>query len=154
LDGNEALFIPTQAHTDAKQYSIVDTGSLITYLILQLFNVNKLGETEFWLACIKVCAMTAMIMTCLVSALGGAPNKERTGFQYWADPGAFASYIFPDSAVGRFLGWWACMCQACFAFTGTEVVGMVRQLILTHLYTQSPRRDVTFLLLGRLLGPG
>lgn len=25
---------------------------------------------------------------------------------------------------GRFLGWWACMIQACFAYTGTEVVGV------------------------------
>lgn len=69
--------------------------------------------------------MTTMIITCLVSALGGAPNKERTGFRYWQDPGAFASYLVAESALGRFLGWWACMCQACFAFTGTEVVGMV-----------------------------
>ncbi|KAL2208296.1 dicarboxylic amino acid permease [Sarocladium strictum] len=108
----------------------------IAVISINLFNVNKLGETEFWLACIKVCTMTAMIMTCLVSALGGAPNKERTGFQYWTDPGAFASYIFPDSAVGRFLGWWACMCQACFAFTGTEVVGM------TFGETPNPRKNV------------
>lgn len=103
---------------------------------LQVVHVNAFGETEFWLGFTKVIIMTVLIITCLVSALGGGPNHDRTGFRYWSHPGAFASYIFEDSALGRFLGWWACMCQACFAFTGTEVVGM------TFGETPNPRKNI------------
>ncbi|CAH0046286.1 unnamed protein product [Clonostachys solani] len=105
-------------------------------ICINIFHVNAFGETEFWLGTIKVIVMCILILTCLVSALGGGPNHHRTGFQYWKDPGAFASYLVKDSMTGRFLGWWACMCQACFAFTGTEVVGM------TFGETPNPRKNI------------
>lgn len=36
---------------------------------------------------------------------------------------AFASYILPGAA-GRFLGFWACCCQAIFSYVGTEIIGI------------------------------
>lgn len=39
-------------------------------------------------------------------------------------------------AAGRLLGFWACVCQACFAFCGTEVVG------ITFSETPNPRRNI------------
>lgn len=62
------------------------------------------------------------MFTCLVIALGGAPKEDRLGFRYWNHPGAFATYLLPGK-LGRFLGFWACIVQSCFAYTGTEVVG-------------------------------
>lgn len=62
------------------------------------------------------------MIVCLVVSLGGSPTHHRVGFQYWNHPGAFAEYL-QEGSLGRFLGFWACIVQACFAYTGTEVVG-------------------------------
>jgi amino acid transporter len=98
-------------------------------------HVAKLGETEFWLGLAKILIMATMIIACLVVALGGGPNHNRSGFSYWKDPGAFKEYLV-EGSLGRFLGVWACICQACFAFTGTEVVGM------TFGETPNPRKNI------------
>lgn len=62
------------------------------------------------------------MLVCLIVSLGGGPSHHRVGFGYWENPGAFATYL-ETGALGRFLGFWACMVQSCFAYTGTEVVG-------------------------------
>jgi amino acid transporter len=90
---------------------------------------------EFWMGTAKIIIMTTMIISSLVVALGGGPNHKRSGFQYWNDPGAFKEYLL-EGSLGRFLGVWACICQACFAFTGTEVVGM------TFGETPNPRKNI------------
>jgi len=64
-----------------------------------------------------------LIIVCLVVSLGGSPSQNRVGFEYWSHPGAFKEYLV-DGATGRFLGVFACVVQACFAYTGTEVVGV------------------------------
>lgn len=76
-----------------------------------------------------------VILTCLIIALGGGPSKTRTGFRYWNTPGAFAEYLLPGS-LGKFLGFWACIVQSCFAYTGTEVVGAA------FAETPNPRRNI------------
>lgn len=64
-----------------------------------------------------------LIIVCLVVSLGGSPSHHRVGFEYWRHPGAFKEYLV-QGATGRFLGVFACVVQACFAYTGTEVVGV------------------------------
>ncbi|PNP60718.1 hypothetical protein FNYG_14544 [Fusarium nygamai] len=102
---------------------------------INLLHVNSFGETEFWLGVAKVLIMTMLIISTLVVALGGGPNHDRSGFRYWRDPGAFAEYLL-EGPKGRFLGFWACCCQACFGFVGTEVVGM------TFGETPNPRKNI------------
>lgn len=104
-------------------------------MVSQFLHVSKLGETEFWLGLCKILIMTILIISCLVVALGGGPNHTRSGFRYWRDPGAFKEYLV-EGSLGRFLGVWACICQACFAFVGTEVVGM------TFGETPNPRKNI------------
>lgn len=72
---------------------------------------------------LKLLVLITLIIVCFVISLGGQPSGERIGFKYWSDPGAFGSYL-AEGSTGRFLGFWACMVQACFAYTGTEVVGI------------------------------
>lgn len=67
--------------------------------------------------------IVTLILTCLIISLGGQPSGERIGFGLWSNPGAFGEYLV-EGSTGRFLGFWACMVQACFAYTGTEVVGV------------------------------
>ena len=81
------------------------------------------GEVEFWLSTVKLLVIITLILTCLVISLGGQPSGERIGFGFWHNPGAFGEYLV-EGSTGRFLGFWACMVQACFAYTGTEVVGV------------------------------
>ncbi|CAJ0547377.1 Ff.00g041310.m01.CDS01 [Fusarium sp. VM40] len=107
----------------------------VAIVTINLLHVNSFGETEFWLGIAKVLIMTVLILSTLVVALGGGPNHDRSGFRYWRDPGAFAEYLL-EGPTGRFLGFWACCCQACFGFTGTEVVGM------TFGETPNPRKNV------------
>ncbi|KAI8652733.1 AA-permease domain-containing protein [Fusarium keratoplasticum] len=107
----------------------------VLIITVNVLHVNSFGETEFWLGLCKVLIMTTLILSTLVVALGGGPNHDRSGFRYWQEPGAFAEYL-AEGAKGRFLGWWACMVQACFAYTGTEVVGM------TFGETPNPRKNV------------
>jgi amino acid transporter len=97
--------------------------------------VKSFGETEFILGCTKVLIIITLIISTLVVTLGGGPNGGRIGFRYWNEPGPFASYLLKGD-TGRFLGWWACMCQACFAYVGTEVVGM------TFGETPNPQKNI------------
>lgn len=94
----------------------------VVIVALNLLHVSFFGEAEFWMSAVKLLVIVLLILTCLVISLGGQPSHDRLGFRYWRDPGAFGSYLV-DGATGRFLGFWACMVQACFAYTGTEVVG-------------------------------
>ncbi|KAF5981963.1 dicarboxylic amino acid permease [Fusarium bulbicola] len=107
----------------------------IAIVAINVLRVNSFGETEFWLGFAKILIMTTLIITTFVIALGGGPNHDRSGFRYWQNPGAFADYLL-EGPTGRFLGFWACCCQACFGFTGTEVVGM------TFGETPNPRKNV------------
>lgn len=101
----------------------VNNSDHLLLRILKVLHVRIFGEIEFWAGGIKVCIMVILILTCFIIAVGGGPNHYASGFAYWKTPGAFAEYLL-TGPKGQFLGWWACMRQACFAFTGTEVVGM------------------------------
>lgn len=94
----------------------------VLVISINVLHVGSFGEAEFVLSTIKIITLVTVMITCLVVSLGGAPAHGRVGFQYWTDPGAFAEYLQPGT-LGRFLGFWACMVQACFSYTGTEVVG-------------------------------
>ncbi|KAH7111650.1 amino acid permease/ SLC12A domain-containing protein [Dactylonectria estremocensis] len=107
----------------------------VAIVSINIMHVNSFGETEFWLGLAKVLIMTTLIISTFVVAMGGGPNHDRSGFRYWQEPGAFAEYLV-EGPTGKFLGFWACCVQACFAFTGTEVVGM------TFGETPNPRKNV------------
>lgn len=50
------------------------------------------------------------------------------GFSKWKKP--FASdYLGVDGNLGRFLGFWSVLLQACFSFFGSEVPGIVRMRV-------------------------
>ncbi|KAK4045964.1 amino acid transporter [Microbotryomycetes sp. JL201] len=92
---------------------VVPVGAWIAIYIVGIVLVNLLGirvfgEVEFWMS--------------LVIDLGGAPNRERLGFRYWREQ-PFSYYIF-DNDTGVFLGVWAVMVNALFAYMGSELVGV------------------------------
>ncbi|KAL4959784.1 amino acid permease/ SLC12A domain-containing protein [Aspergillus stella-maris] len=92
-------------------------------ILLNVLHVNNFGESEFILSCIKLVIITMLILCCFIISAGGSPSGEQIGFKYWHSPGAFGTYLLPGSK-GHLLGFWACMIQAVFTYTGTEVVGV------------------------------
>lgn len=108
---------------------------ILLLIELQVLHVGTFGESEFILSSLKIITLIVVILTCLIIALGGGPTGDRTGFRYWKEPGAFAEYLRPGP-LGKFLGFWACMVQSCFAYTGTEVVGAA------FAETPNPRRNI------------
>lgn len=73
---------------------------------------------------LKAIVICALILICFIIALGGGPDHHRRGFRYWQDPGAFKQYNDIEGSLGRFLGVWASIVQATFAYLGTELVGV------------------------------
>lgn len=111
------------------------TVFLIVIICINYFGIKFFGEFEFWLSSLKVIIIIAIIFLCFILMLGGGPNKDRTGFRYYRDPGAFKPYI--DSGdTGKFYGFWSSMITAVFAYLGTELVGV------TVGEAQNPRKTI------------
>ncbi|KAK0622660.1 amino acid permease/ SLC12A domain-containing protein [Immersiella caudata] len=116
----------------------------IAIILLNLIHVSFFGEAEFWMSLVKALVIIMCIFLCLIIALGGGPNKVRTGFYFWQNPGAFGQWFVTlngvtteiPGATGRFLGVWACIVQATFAYLGTELVGVAFG------ETPNPRKNV------------
>ena len=121
---------------------IIVFGVLI--ICLNVIHVKFFGEAEFWMSLVKALVIVIMILICFIFALGGGPNKRRTGFYFWQNPGAFAEYngsvngkaFVIEGDVGRFVGFWASVVQATFAYLGTELVGVAFG------ETPNPRKNV------------
>ncbi|KAH9242357.1 hypothetical protein K456DRAFT_1905383 [Colletotrichum gloeosporioides 23] len=103
--------------------SIFVTTFTVAIIAVNVLHVSFFGEAEFWMSTVKLLVIIMLVLTCFIISMGGQPSGEVIGFKYWHNPGAFGSYLV-DGPTGRFLGFWAAMVQACFAYTGTEVVGV------------------------------
>lgn len=75
-----------------------------------------------------------MILLSFLLAVGAGPTPA-TGFKYYHNPGAFASYI-DTGAAGRFYGFWSSFVNAVFAYLGTELIGV------TVGEAQNPRKTI------------
>lgn len=85
---------------------------------------------------LKALVICMLILLCFIIALGGGPDHVRRGFYYWQNPGAFKQYNDIEGPTGRFLGVWASIVQATFAYLGTELVGVAFG------ETPNPRKNV------------
>ncbi|KAK7713541.1 hypothetical protein SLS63_012063 [Diaporthe eres] len=103
--------------------AIFVTTFTVAIIAVNVLHVSFFGEAEFWMSAAKLLVIVMLIMTCFIISVGGQPSGELIGFKYWNNPGALGEYLV-DGPTGRFLGFWAAMVQACFAYTGTEVVGV------------------------------
>lgn len=92
-------------------------------IILNFTAVAIYGEAEFIFASIKIVTIIGLLILALFIDLGGAPSKDRPGFRYWKHPGAMNEYI-AEGSLGRFLGLFATLINAAFAFGGVEQVAV------------------------------
>ncbi|KAF6784610.1 dicarboxylic amino acid permease [Colletotrichum sojae] len=140
----------------------LNVAIFVTTFTVAIVAVNLLhvsfGEAEFWMSAVKL-LITMLVLTCFIISMGGQPSGEVIGFKYWSDPGAFGSYLV-EGPTGRFLGFWAATVQACFAYAGTEVVGVAfgeapnPRRTIRKAVRQTLWRIVFFYVLGALKGTG
>jgi amino acid transporter len=72
-----------------------------------------------------VTLIIGLIITGLVLTLGGGPDGQRRGFQYWRNPGAVArAGLIEDLGTDRFLAILSVVVQAAFSFQAMELVAM------------------------------
>lgn len=90
---------------------------IVLYALINLLTVEWYGETEFWAALGKVLLIVALIFFTFVTMLGGNPLRERFGFTYWQNPGAFAE-LYHEGSLGKFLGFLQCLILASFTIAG------------------------------------
>lgn len=87
---------------------------------------------------VLVIMIIGLIITGLVIDLGGAPDHQSRGFQYWRNPGALVGAGLEPKHVGldRFFGIVSVLVQAAYSFQGVEMVAVAAS------ETESPRRNV------------
>ncbi|KPI35340.1 putative proline-specific permease put4 [Cyphellophora attinorum] len=99
------------------------TAILVLVVFFNIFAINIYGEAEFVFASIKILAIVGLLILAVVIDLGGAPVQGRLGFRYWVHPGPMNAYI-AQGAAGRFLGLFATLTNAAFAFGGIEQIAV------------------------------
>jgi aromatic amino acid transport protein AroP len=82
---------------------------------INLANVRLFGETEFWLAIVKVAAIVGMILLGIYLLLSGAGGEQATVSNLWAHGG-----FFPNGISGLVMALGFIM----FSFGGLELLGI------------------------------
>ncbi|OQO02713.1 hypothetical protein B0A48_12242 [Cryoendolithus antarcticus] len=129
--------------------------TIILYAVLNLLAVKWYGESEFWAALGKVLLIIGLIIYTFITMLGGNPLKDRYGFRYWNDPGAFAE-LYYEGTLGRFCGFLNCLIQASFTIAGPDYVSMAAgeaenpRVVMPKAFNAVFYRLTTFFVLGSL----
>ncbi|KAI6116789.1 general APC amino acid permease [Pisolithus croceorrhizus] len=133
-----AQLLITYWDSDRHHVAIYTTVISCLVILINVFGVRWFGEAEFVFAMIKLSMITGLILVGLVIDLGGAPNHQRLGFQYWKNPGVFAGAGLEPNHIGldRFLGILSVLVQAAFSFQGMELVAVAAS------ETENPRRNI------------
>lgn len=120
---------------------------LVMIIVVSMTVIHIFGEIEVVMSSIKFMWIFVVILTCVVISAGGAPNHQRTGFQFWnADP-------FPHG----FKGFLTVLPTCVFAMGGTEITGLVAaearnpRHAIPRAVTSNWVRFVLFYVLGSLM---
>lgn len=97
---------------------------VVLYFLINMLGVEVYGEIEFWLGLGKIILAVGLIFYSFITMVGGNPDNNAYGFQYWNNPGAMNEYL-AEGDLGRFQGFLACLIQACFTVAGPEYVSSV-----------------------------
>ncbi|CAG9955800.1 unnamed protein product [Clonostachys rosea f. rosea IK726] len=110
--------------TNAGPTAGVCAAVIVCYGLLNVLAVGTYGEAEFWLSGGKVILIFLLFSFTFITMVGGNPQRDAYGFRYWANPGAFATFIH-EGGLGRFEGFLAAMWSASFTVVGPEYISMV-----------------------------
>jgi AAT family amino acid transporter len=123
LDWVLVMAAETAAAAVFLQYWFQDTPLWLLSLIvsvaitlLNLMQVKVFGETEFWLAGIKIAVLVLFILLGGTLLFTGFDGHAAAGFQHLTDAGGFLPHGFSGLATA--------MLVVMFSFGGTEMIGM------------------------------
>ncbi|HEX7386090.1 MAG TPA: amino acid permease [Castellaniella sp.] len=88
---------------------------LVAVTLLNLLNVRSYGESEFWLALLKIAAIIGMILLGLILIVAGVDHKAAGLSNLWAHGG-----FLPNGVHGLLLS----LVVVMFSFGGTELIGI------------------------------
>jgi len=107
---------------------------------VNLLGIRVFGELEFWFSSIKIIALIGLLLMGIIIDLGGNPKHDRIGFRYWRAPdGPMGEYLLDqvkNERLSIFLGFWATLTNALFAYIGTELIGV------TVGEAENPRKNI------------
>ncbi|KAF8654054.1 hypothetical protein AX16_003589 [Volvariella volvacea WC 439] len=113
---------------------------IVFIFVINLLGVRVFGELEFWFSSIKVIALIGLLLMGIIIDLGGNPKGDRIGFRYWQPPNGPLGYYLLDQvkneSLSLFLGFWATLTNALFAYMGTELIGV------TVGEAENPRKNI------------
>ncbi|KAJ7156024.1 dicarbixylic amino acid permease [Mycena crocata] len=113
---------------------------ILFIFLINLLGVRVFGEMEFWFSSLKVISLVGLLLMGIIIDLGGNPKHDRIGFRYWKAPnGPMAHYLLDKvhkESLSIFLGFWATLTNALFAYIGTELIGV------TVGEAQNPRKNI------------
>ncbi|KDR81565.1 hypothetical protein GALMADRAFT_239589 [Galerina marginata CBS 339.88] len=113
---------------------------ILFIFVVNLLGVRVFGELEFWFSSLKIISLIGLLLMGIIIDLGGNPKHDRIGFRYWRAPdGPMGSYLLDqvhNVHLAIFLGFWATLTNALFAFIGTELIGV------TVGEAQNPRKNI------------
>jgi amino acid transporter len=96
---------------------VVITVSLTPLLSINLMSVHFYSDSEVLGGTVKVVCFLGLIFVSIVITA-----RDRIGFRYWNDPGAWINYNDIMGPKGHFLGLLSAFVNASFSFTGIETV--------------------------------
>ncbi|KIJ21086.1 hypothetical protein PAXINDRAFT_66437 [Paxillus involutus ATCC 200175] len=114
------------------------TGIYTAVIAIAVCALNVFGVRYFIFSLIKLSMITGLILMGLIIDLGGGPNHQRLGFQYWKNPGVLAGADLEPNhpSLDKFLGILNVLVQAAFSFQGMEIVAIAAS------ETENPRRNI------------
>ncbi|KAG8216141.1 amino acid permease-domain-containing protein [Butyriboletus roseoflavus] len=108
---------------------------IVLLLLLNLFGVRWFGNSEIFSASLKIMLVVGLIIGGLAISLGGGPDHQVIGFEYWNNPGPMVSALEPG-ATGRFLSLLVVITPAAFSVSGIELIA------ISAAETQQPRTNI------------
>lgn len=109
------LFLGYWENTRGVNDAVYITIMIVAYFCLNIWTARGFANAEFGLAMGKIILIVGLLIYTFIVMLGGNPLRDRFGFRYWRDPGAFTT-PYPEHGYqfGRFEGFLACVINACF----------------------------------------
>ncbi|EIW52351.1 uncharacterized protein TRAVEDRAFT_53768 [Trametes versicolor FP-101664 SS1] len=101
---------------------------LICALLVNFLPPKHYGEIEFYLLCFKVLTIVVIIVIGLLIDFG-ASHQGPIGFRYWIEQPFPPAYLGIKGAKGHLLSFWAVIMQASFSFFGSDVPGILPDLL-------------------------
>ncbi|TFY59575.1 hypothetical protein EVG20_g7737 [Dentipellis fragilis] len=139
------------------------TGIYIAVFIVLVYCVNAFGarafgNTEVVFSTLKLMLVAGLVIGGLAVNLGGGPDHQRHGFEFWHNPGAMVSSLAPG-ARGRWIGLLLAITPAAFSMVGMEIVTVAaaetrnpRKNMITAMRTVFFRITLCYILTSLIIG--